>query len=40
MSSPLQTLLDVLDKVTREKEALSQQLMLYHDFIRAVFLGT
>lgn len=30
----------IVSKVTREKRALSQQLMLYRDFIRAVFLGT
>ena len=30
----------VVSKVMREKKALSQQLMLYREFIRAVFLGT
>jgi TetR/AcrR family transcriptional regulator, transcriptional repressor for nem operon len=30
----------VVSKVMRDKRALSQQLMLYRDFIRAVFLGT
>lgn len=30
----------VVSKVIREKKALSQQLMLYREFIRAVFLGT
>ena len=30
----------VVSKVMRQKTALSQQLMLYREFIRAVFLGT
>jgi hypothetical protein len=30
----------IVSKVVRDKKALSQQLMLYRDFIRAVFLGT
>jgi TetR/AcrR family transcriptional repressor of nem operon len=30
----------VVSKVMREKKALSQQLMLYREFVRAVFLGT
>jgi TetR/AcrR family transcriptional regulator, transcriptional repressor for nem operon len=30
----------VVSKVIKDKRALSQQLMLYREFIRAVFLGT
>jgi hypothetical protein len=30
----------IVSKVIRDKRALSQQLILYRDFIRAVFLGT
>jgi AcrR family transcriptional regulator len=30
----------IVSKVVRDKTALSQQLMLYRDFVRAVFLGT
>jgi hypothetical protein len=29
----------IVSKVIRDKRALSQQLMLYRDFIRAVLLG-
>jgi TetR/AcrR family transcriptional regulator, transcriptional repressor for nem operon len=30
----------VVSKVMRDKKALSQQLMLYREFVRAVFVGT
>ena len=30
----------IVFKVVRDNKSLSQQLMLYRDFIRAVFLGT
>jgi TetR/AcrR family transcriptional regulator, transcriptional repressor for nem operon len=30
----------IVSKVIKDKKALSQQLILYRDFIRAVFLGT
>jgi TetR/AcrR family transcriptional regulator, transcriptional repressor for nem operon len=30
----------VVSKVVRDKQALSQQLMLYREFVRAIFLGT
>jgi hypothetical protein len=30
----------IVSKVIKDKRALSQQLMLYREFIRAVFLGT
>jgi hypothetical protein len=29
----------IVSKVVRDNKALSQQLMLYRDFVRAVFLG-
>ena len=30
----------ILSKVVKDKDALARQVMLYHDFIRLVFLGT
>jgi hypothetical protein len=30
----------IVSKVVNDKNALPRQLMLYHDFVRAIFLGT
>jgi hypothetical protein len=30
----------ILSKLLKDKEALPKQLMLYREFVRAVFLGT